>query len=193
MVVVLGHERYKGGTRVRFACGFRALALTRSRASVLEKTGAVLSSSPEALPDAAQQLRDQLAAVQERAGELLAQAIEGEARRLLASRRATGDPVVATYAGWPPADLRALALKLVALEPCLALLGSTGEKAHAVFAQSDGLTHDVPGLLREAMRAIGGRGGGRGNVAQGGSDRTQGLAEAIETAARRVRERAGPV
>jgi alanyl-tRNA synthetase len=191
VVVVLGHERYKGGTRVRFACGFRALGLTRGRAAVLERAGAVLSSPPEALAEAAQQLKDQLAAAQERAEKLLGQAIEGEARRLLASPRPAGHPVVGLYAGWPPADLRALALKLVALEPCVALLGSAADKAHAVFAQSEGLPHDVPALLQEAMRAIGGRGGGRGNVAQGGSDRVDGLAPAIEAAARRVRERAG--
>jgi alanyl-tRNA synthetase len=187
VVVVLGHERYKGGTRVQFACGFRALALTRARASVLARAGAVLSSSLEAVPEAAQQLKGQLAAAQDRAAALLERAIEGEARRLLAPPRAEGEPVVALYSDWPPADLRALALQLVALAPCVALLGSAGEKAHVVFAQSEGLPHGIPALLQDAMRAIGGRGGGRGNVAQGGSDRAEGLREAIEAAAARVR------
>jgi alanyl-tRNA synthetase len=191
VVMVLGHERYKGGTRVQFACGFRALGQARARGATLEKAGAVLSSSAAAVPEAAQQLKDQLAAAQERASELVGQAIEGEARRLLAAARPPGHPVVAVLAGWPAADVRALALKLVALQPCVALVGSTADKAHAVFAQSDGLPHDVPALLQEAMRAIGGRGGGRGNVAQGGSDRAEGLAQAIEAAARRVRDRAG--
>jgi alanyl-tRNA synthetase len=94
------------------------------------------------------------------------------------------------YEGWPPADLRALAQRLVALAPCVALLASAGDKAHAVFAQAEGLPHDVPALLQEAMRAIGGRGGGRGNLAQGGSDRVDGLRAAIEAAARRLHERA---
>jgi alanyl-tRNA synthetase len=190
VVVVLGHERYKGGTRVQFACGLRALGLARARASVLERAGALLSSSLEGIPEAVRKLKDQVTEAQECAAHLLARALEGEARKLLAQPRSPGDPVVAVFEGWPPADLRALALQLVALAPCVALLGSAGEKAHAVFAQSEGLPHDIPALLQEAMRGIGGRGGGRGNLAQGGSDRIEGLPQALETAARRVRERA---
>lgn len=190
VVLVLGHERYKGGTRVQFACGFRALMYARARTSLLTRVGALLSSSPADVPDAVQRLKDQLAETQVRANVLLERALEGEARRLLAQPRPAGHPIVAVYQGWPPGDLRALALQLVTLEPCVALLGSVADKAHAVFAQSEGLPHDVPGLLHEAMRGLGGRGGGRGNLAQGGSDRADGLAQALEAAAQRVRERA---
>ena len=58
--------------------------------------------------------------------------------------------VVATYEGWPAADLRLLAQKLTAVSSCVALLGSRADKAHLVFAQSAGLGHDIPGLLRQA-------------------------------------------
>jgi alanyl-tRNA synthetase len=191
VVTVLGHERYKGGTRVQFACGFRALGAARARAEALARAGALLSSSAGDVPQAVARLKEQVAEAQARAQDLLARALEGEARKLLAQARAPGEAVVAVYQGWTPADLRALALQLVALAPCAVLLGSVADKAHAVFAQSEGLPHDIPALLQEAMRAIGGRGGGRGNVAQGGSDRCEGLTTALEAAGRRVRERAG--
>jgi alanyl-tRNA synthetase len=189
LVLVLGHERYKGGSRVHFVCGLRALAQARAHRERLEQAGAALSAAPAAVPEAALRLKAQLAETQARSHELLARAIEGEAHRLLAARPSPQEPVVAVFPGWPPADLRALAQQLVRLQPCVALLGSVAEKAHAVFAQSDGLPHDVGALLQEAMRAIGGRGGGRGNLAQGGSDRADGLPAALEAAARRVRER----
>jgi alanyl-tRNA synthetase len=192
LVLVLGHERYKGGTRVHFACGFRALAHARSHRIGLEQAGAALSAAPAAVPEAAFRLKAQLAEAQARGDELLARAIEGEAHRLLAARPSPEEPVVAVLPGWPPADLRMLAQQLVRLQPCVALLGSVTDKAHAVFAQSDGLPHDVGALLQEAMRAIGGRGGGRGNLAQGGSDRVDALPAALEAAVRRVRERAAP-
>ena len=191
LVLVLGHERYKGGTRVHFSCGFRALGHARSHRTLLERAGAVLSAAPEAVPETAERLKAQLAEAQARADELLARAIEGEAHRLLALRSSADDPVVALYQGWPPADLRALAQQLVRTQPCVALLGSVAGKTHAVFAQSEGLPHDVGALLQEAMRALGGRGGGRGNLAQGGSDQGDGLPAALEAAARRVREQAG--
>jgi alanyl-tRNA synthetase len=189
LVLVLGHERYKGGTRVHFACGFRALGQARAHREALEQAGAALSAAPAAVPEAAPRLKAQLTKAEARGDELLTRAIEGEAHRLLAARPSIYEPVVAVYQGWPTADLRALAQQLVRLQPCVALLGSVAEKAHAVFAQSDGLPHDVGALLQEAMRAIGGRGGGRGNLAQGGSDRAEGLPAALEAAAQRVRER----
>ena len=69
--------------------------------------------------------------------------------------------------------------------------GSRAEKVHVVFAQSNGLPHDVAALLRQALSGIGGRGGGRGNLAQGGSDNAAGLEAAVAAAARAVRERSG--
>lgn len=190
VVVVLGTERYKGGARVQFACGLRALGIMRARTALLSRAGGVLSSSLDGVPEAVEKLKERLGEAQARATDLLSRALEGEARRLLAAPRHAGDPVIAVFPGWPAADLRALALQIVALAPSVALLSSAGDKAHLVFAQSDGLPHDIPALLQEAVRALGGRGGGRGNVAQGGSDRTDGLAEALEVAARRVREKA---
>jgi alanyl-tRNA synthetase len=190
VVLVLAHERYKGGTRVHFACGFRALGHARARGALLERAGAVLSAAPAGVPEAAQRLKDQLAEAQDRGEQLLRRALENEARTLLAARASAAEPVVAVYPGWPAADVRALAQQLVARAPCVALIGGVTDRAHVVFAQSDGLPHDLGALLQEALRALGGRGGGRGNLVQGGSERTDGLPAALEAAARRVRERA---
>jgi len=63
--------------------------------------------------------------------------------------------------------------------PAVALLGSRSDKAHLVFAQSDGLAYDIPALLKSAVERLGGRGGGRGNLAQGGGDRVERLDEAL--------------
>jgi alanyl-tRNA synthetase len=105
---------------------------------------------------------------------------------------AGGSVVSAVYEAWEPADLRQLALRVVARRPCLALLGSRPGKAYLVFAQSDGLGHDVPGLLQRAAAALGGRGGGRGNLAQGGSDRGEGLEAVLAAAAREAEAAARP-
>ena len=67
VVVVVGQERYKGGTRVRFVCGDRALAAFHQRQAIVDETSAVLSSSPESLPDAARRLRESAAESDRRA------------------------------------------------------------------------------------------------------------------------------
>ncbi len=198
VVIVLGRERHKGGSRGRFVCGHRALAEVRARNAILDRLGAILSAPPEALPEAATRALDGLAEANRRSAHLLERALDGEARRLLASASADAGTaglerrptiVVATYDAWPAADLRTLGQRLVALAPCVALLGSRGETAYLVFAQSDGLGHDIPALLRAAVEIVGGRGGGKGNLAQGGGARPEHLDQALETAAASVRAR----
>jgi len=187
VVLVLDHERYKGGSRVRFVCGHRAVEAFRRRTAVLADLASVFSASLEDLPAAARRSVEAMAEGERQRHLLLERALEGEARRLLADHAERPALVVATYDGWPPADLRVLAQKLVALAPAVALLGSRADKAHLVFAQSAGLGHDVTALLRQAVTTLGGRGGGRGDLAQGGGDRLDLLGEALDGAARTVR------
>ena len=140
---------------------------------------------------AAQKAKEDLVEGERRAKGLLERAIDGDARRLLAEAQAGETPglVVAALDCWTANDLRLLAQRLVALAPCVALLGGRSDKAHLVFAQSDGLPHDVPALLKAAVERLGGRGGGRGNLAQGGGDRLDRLDEALAQAVATVRGR----
>jgi alanyl-tRNA synthetase len=190
VVLVLGRERYKGGSRVRFVCGHRALATFGERTAVLDRLGALLCAPLPGLPEAAQRALAALAESTRQCRVLQERALEGEARRLLATA-APPAVVVSVYERWPPEDLRTLATQLVALSPCVALLGSRGDKAHLVFAQSPGLPHDIPALLKAAVETLGGRGGGRGDLAQGGGERPALLDEALARAADAVRTKAG--
>jgi alanyl-tRNA synthetase len=197
VVLVTALERYKGGTRVSFVCGRRALGAVARRLGVLDRLVSTLSAPLDELVAAAQKARDDLAEAERRARALLERALEGEARRLLAEARGDGPAptqaapslVVAAFDGWPPSDLRVLATRLVALAPCVALLASRADKAHLVFAQSEGLPHDVPSLLKAAVERLAGRGGGRGNLAQGGGERLDLVDEALARAADAVRAR----
>ena len=198
VVVITALERYKGGTRVSFVCGHRALAAVARRQGVLDRLVSTLSAPLDDLVAVAQKAKDDLVESERRAKGLLERALEGEARRLLAEARGDGPAptpatpalVAAAFDGWSPNDLRVLATRLVGLAPCVALLGSRADKAHLVFAQSEGLPHDVPALLKAAVEHLGGKGGGRGNVAQGGGDRLDLLDHALARAADSVRARA---
>ena len=190
VIVVTGTEAYKGGTRVSFVCGHRALDALAARRLVLDQLVATLNAPIEDLAGTALKVKADLAESERKGRGLLERALEGEARRLLHEAAPDRRLIVAAYDGWPAGDLRVLALQLVALAPCVALLGSRSDKAHLVFAQSDGLPHDIPALLRAAVETLGGRGGGKGNVAQGGGDRPEKLDAALQAAADAVRSRA---
>jgi alanyl-tRNA synthetase len=161
--------------------------LLRRRQQVLDRLCGSLSAGIAELPEAAQKAVERLAAADKRGRELQERALEGEARKLLAET--PGGVVVRAFDGWPAQDLRTLAQKLTQLQPCVALLGSRAEKAHVVFAQSDGLPHDVGALLKEALLPLGGKGGGRGNLVQGGGENKDALDEALARAARAVEAR----
>jgi len=187
VVLSLGLERHKGRSRVHFVCGHRALGQLRARNQVLDRLAATLSAGIPELPDAAQKAVDRLAAADKRNRELVEWALEGEARKLLAESSTTPAVIARNFDGWPAQDLRTLAIKLTRLQPCVALLGSRADKAHLVFAQSEGLPHDVGALLKQALELVGGRGGGRGNLVQGGGERVEALDEALARAAAQVR------
>lgn len=195
VIVATGAERYKAGTRIAFVCGHRALATLARRQAVLDQLVGILSAPLDQLPEVARKTRDDLAEGARRERHLLERVLDAEARRLLAEAPPADAPpgattvVVAAYDGWSPADLRVLALRLVSLAPCVALLGSRAEKAHVVFARSDALSHDVGALLRDAVALLEGRGGGRGPIAQGGGERVDRLDEALARAADAARAR----
>lgn len=192
VVVVLGHERHKGGTRIRFVCGDRAVAAFHQRQAIVDETSALLSSAPESLPEAARRLRDAAAEADRRCRGLLERALEAEAARLIAAAPSTDPPiVVASFDGYAPGELRTLAGHVVAQRSAIALLGSRHEgRAHLVFARSPGRTEDVVALLQGSLAILGGRGGGRGDLAQGGGDLVERLDEALAAAAAAASPRA---
>jgi alanyl-tRNA synthetase len=179
VVLVLAREKYKAGARVRFVCGDRALASARSRGQTLDRVSALLSAPRDGVESALVRTLEQLAAGHRQIKELKARLVEAEADLL--AEAASGDPPVVSriYAGWLPDDLRALATAVTRRRRCLVFLGSRGEKAHLVFAQTPGLGCDVPGLLGPAVALLGGRGGGRGDLAQGGGEKLDALEAAL--------------
>ena len=141
----LGQERYKGGSRVRFVCGHRALAAAREQGRILDRLAGLLSSARAELPEAVQRLLDQAVAPARRWPGLLERALRLEARQLFAEAAAARPAATARRARLPDyRDARStasdrrrgpvrrsrsrgaagLAQALVAEGPCLALLGT---------------------------------------------------------------------
>jgi alanyl-tRNA synthetase len=191
-VMALGHERYKGGSRVRFACGHRALALAEEEHAGLREAGALLSAAPDAVPGLVARTLEQLAEAGRRVKALQEQIAAAELERLVGEARSAaaggGAPVLTrVFDGWDVAQLRPLAVRLTDEVPCVALLAARGAAAQLVFTRSESLPHDVAGALQATLAELGGRGGGRGRMAQGGCEKVAGLEAALERAAQRLR------
>jgi alanyl-tRNA synthetase len=180
LVLVLGQERYKGGTRVRFVCGSRARSAIHARLAALDRLGQTLSASWSDLPDQVARLSEDKIALLRQCAELRERALEGEAYRLLAPHAEQPAVVTAVFEGRDPGELRVLADQIVKLRPAMALLASRGAKVQLVFARSAGLAPDMNAALKSLLADHGGRGGGRPEMAQGGCDHIDGLEVLLE-------------
>ncbi len=178
-------ERRGDAVRVEFLCGARALRDYRARDAALMRLAAELSVGVDELGEALVRLR----AAEERVRKGLAQAgerlIAYEADELLGRARSAGSPPVVCRAfdGRPAEDLRLLA-RAITERGGLALLGTRADKAQLVFARAEGLAVDCGVLLRQALAAVGGRGGGQAALAQGGIPDPARLDEALDAALR---------
>jgi alanyl-tRNA synthetase len=183
MIAILGTERYKGGTRVAFACGGRALGRLREASEALRGLCLEFTSGEADLPRAIARLKGDVRSLETRLKPLLAEALAREAESLLAeSDRGAAGPVVARY--FPdrdPAELSGIAGHVVA-RGGIALLAAGKEIARAHFSAPKG-TISVGALFADLCRAYGAKGGGRPEAAQGAipAERAQ---EAIDAARR---------
>ena len=86
-------------------------------------------------------------------------------------------------------SLKHLALALIAHQNVVALLGSRdGDTARLVFARSADAPGDMNALMHRVCPIIGGRGGGKPDMAQGGGKSVEKLGEAINSASRAFKQ-----
>jgi alanyl-tRNA synthetase len=189
MIAVLGWSRQRGGTRVEFVCGGRALAELRRLKAAAGGAAAALSVGLDELPAAA----ERALAAQRSASKELAQARaaldEAEALRRYAAgeRVGTAQIVCASLPASEAGRLRSVAQSIAAQPGGVAILGAGGERAQLVVACAPDSGRNAAELLRAGLPALEGKGGGSAGLAQGGGPHVAGLAAALEAIARAAR------
>jgi alanyl-tRNA synthetase len=189
LIAIKSYERAKKMTRVEFVCGVRALDEYRKANSAAVAVARLFSAERDAAPDLVRKALQENKALKKRQRDLIDMATVVEAAGMLADVEATGPfkLVHAIFDGREIEELRVLASKIVSGEPAIALLGARDEgAARIVFARSASLGQDMGRLLAEASQTLGGRGGGKPELAQGGGPQKEKLEEAIKTAAEKV-------
>ena len=171
LIKIIKVERSKGGQRVEFCCGQRALEDYQRKHATVSRAAAALSCAPA---DVDGLLEQQLAAQQQLAKQLRAARDEllQQECALLLSQAAAGSGQRVVCRAWharAPEELRELARLLAAQPGALVLLGSAGEQARVVLACAADVALDMRPLLTGLLQQLGGeRGGGQQRLAQGG-------------------------
>jgi alanyl-tRNA synthetase len=186
VIAVTASERLRGGSRLTFVCGRRALAVLRAYRDAVVGSTRALSVVPAELPGAVERMQADARDLQKQNRGLQTQLATHEAARLSARAVDVGGVglLVETVTGWDAVGLKALAAAATAHRRLGVVLVSPGPPLAVVVAGSAGVGLDANTVLRGLVQRFGGRGGGKRELAQGGG--FGGSPEEVASAAREI-------
>ena len=169
IIAVASWERFKGGQRIEFLCGGRALNGYRGLRDAVNASVRLLSVLPEELPNAiermqgdAKEQKRSLVALQTELARFRAEELAASAEPSAAGR------LVLRAIDADANGLKTLAAAVVARPGHLVVLVSTSTPALVVVARSADVKVSAQQLLATLIAKFGGRGGGKPELAQGG-------------------------
>jgi len=169
-IVVAGAEKFKGGTRITFACGGRALRVFRTLRESVAGSVRALSVLPQELPAAIERMQAEAKDLRRTIKRFQETLAGHEAARLAAAAPAIDGVrvVVEALDGWDANGLKAIASAITAGTRTAVALFSTTSPVAVVIARSADVAVDANVVLRALTGRFGGRGGGKPDLAQGG-------------------------
>lgn len=190
-VVVGAAEKFKGGTRVTFACGNRAIGAFQSLRDAVSGSVRLLSVLPRELPAAIERIQSDAKDLRRMLRKFQEQLASHEAARLIeiadAGPRSTL-VIVQALEDWDASGLKAIATRITARANAAAALFSKTSPSSVVIARSPELPLDSASIVGTLTARFGGRGGGKADLAQGGGLVGE-LSEILTTTRRMLEER----
>jgi alanyl-tRNA synthetase len=178
-----------GVRRIRAVTGLDAYERFRADELLVEQVASSLRTSREELPRAIARLQDELKKAKREADELRLKIASGAINSSPSNgdeaREIAGVRVLAREAsGLDAAAMRQLSDSLLArLKSGVVILGRSGEgKVSLIVRTSSDLAERIPAgqVIRELAPMVGGRGGGKPDMAEGGGNQTEKLVEALQ-------------
>lgn len=181
-------EKVKQGVRVEFVCGGRAIATARRDFDTLTSAAALFSSNIYDVPAQVRRALEETKAAGKREFKLQEELAEFIAARMVGQAPERGGVrVVKEHLRERDLNfIKLLAQRIARQENAVALLACDRPQPSLVFAQSAGGAFDAGAAMKQAMAAIGGRGGGTRDMAQGGAPEGADLDGALKAAEEKV-------
>jgi alanyl-tRNA synthetase len=174
--------------RLEAVTGEASVALLQRDERTLAEAARLLGTTPAEVLSGVERKLDEVRSLQDEIKVLRARLASGQAAELAAG---TADGiVVARVDGLSPGDLRDLAIAVRQQPDVTAVvLGGVAPNGGVslVAAVLPELGRQAGDLIRDAAKAVGGGGGGKGDIATAGGKRPEGLDEALELAAAAAR------
>jgi len=183
-------ENYKGGSRIHFLCGLRALKDYQEKSRIIKKIGESMSTGDADLYKNIIKTRDELKVLRLEHSSLNKRYINIEARALFSERREIENTnvIVKVFEDRDSKILKSLARQLIESFPGTVVLfgNNTKGKASLFYLRSEDAAWDMGKLMQESCTVIKGRGGGRPQQAQGGGPAVDKLETALQSAYRNL-------
>jgi alanyl-tRNA synthetase len=169
VIAVIGAEKFRGGTRLTFVCGGRALRSLRSYRDAVAGSVRSLSVLPHELPAAVERIQAEGKAARKTIARLQSELAVHEAARLVAAAPLVNGVRRAAHLvdGWDAAGLKVIASSMAAHESVAAVIIGTSAPIAVVAVRSAGVGIDANAVLQQLLARFGGRGGGKADLAQG--------------------------
>ncbi|MSO48466.1 MAG: alanyl-tRNA editing protein [Acidobacteria bacterium] len=170
VIAVSGWERFKGGSRIAFVCGHRAVVSYRTLRDVVTGLVRQLTVAPPEIGSAIERLQTDSRANQKVIRQLRIAAAEHEAAQLVVAAEDVGPfrRVLVSSADSDIDVLKTLASAIAAHAGCVAVVIGDGTPVPVVVARAADVAFDAGAWVKQLTAACGGRGGGRPEMAQGG-------------------------
>jgi alanyl-tRNA synthetase len=169
LIAVLSWEKFKGGQRIEFLCGGRALERLHRLRDAMASTVPLLSVLPTDVPAAVERLQAELKSLKRSVGALQQELSAYRARSLAAAGESTSKGMlVCQMIDGDAATLKSLASAVVSEPGRIAILTSQTSPALVVVAVSAGVACEANHLIAALIGRFGGRGGGKRDLAQAG-------------------------
>jgi alanyl-tRNA synthetase len=169
MIAVSSWERFKGGSRLEFRCGIRALRAHREWRDTVAAAIRLISVSPTELPQGIERLqtdnKDLKRQMKDLEGRLAVQEADALAGRAVDINGFRAD--VESLGDLEMNALKATAQSVANRPGHAAILLSAGAPVSVVIARAPDVPLDASDLLKKLTAQFGGKGGGRPELAQG--------------------------
>jgi alanyl-tRNA synthetase len=171
IIAVAGSEKFRGGTRLEFLCGGRALAGFHALGASVAASVRLLSVLPAELPEAIERVQSDSRELRRQMKDLQTRLAGHEAATLADRAEPAGSMrvVVAALDGWDANGLKAIAAAIAARPGHAAVLLGSPAPSAIVVARAPDVALDSAAVLKQLTGQFGGKGGGRPELAQGGS------------------------
>ena len=188
-VKIVSAVAYKGGMRMTFLCGGRALRQFQRLQATVDAIARKFSTAGEEVLSAVEKQEIELKELKKEKADLTARLEEYRIGELkLQAEDVKGQKLLVRVTDTDPKRLRPLALGTLPDRGLTLLLTERNGQVSYVLC-ANGLKLDMGELIPAVNLALGGKGGGRGTLAQGSAPAPSGLPETVEQLRTYLRQR----